>query len=82
MSSLDEFESMFRSASKELFSYEPPGVREVTIVTDLDGEGAAAFGRQVTQLLEHALPAPPHVTEINGQGSWFWSLQRRRARFT
>ncbi len=43
MSTLDHFESAFRSAAKVGFGWAPPSVRKILIVSDLDPEAAARF---------------------------------------
>ena len=44
---IDEFESLFRSASKERFHYHPLSVRSVLVVTDLQAEPAGMFAADV-----------------------------------
>ena len=51
MTKIDQFESAFRSAAKEVFSYEPIGIDSVLVVTDLEEYPARQFGDQVRQLL-------------------------------
>ena len=43
MTKIDQFESVFRSADKPLFRYEPFAVNSVLVMTDLEGEKAEAF---------------------------------------
>jgi len=43
MTKIDQFESVFRSADKPLFRYDPFVVNSVLVLTDLEGEKAEAF---------------------------------------
>lgn len=43
MTKIDQFESVFRSADKPLFRYDPFVVNSVLVMTDLEGETAEAF---------------------------------------
>jgi len=43
MNKVDQFESSFRSAVKEVYSYTRPELAQVLIVTDLDGDAAGTF---------------------------------------
>jgi len=69
MDKVDQFESAFRSASKDVFHYRPFSVSSVLIVTDLSGAAAERFGADV-----RALTAPLDerqgisYTVIEGQG--------------
>lgn len=51
MSQVDQFESVFKSADKTPFEYEPVRIRCAIIVTDLDESGAAAYATRVQKLL-------------------------------
>ena len=51
MNKVDQFESMFRAAGREVFRYEPTDVRSVLVVTDRDTDGAKAFGDAVRRFL-------------------------------
>ena len=51
MTNVDQFESMFRSASHEVFAYERVDIESVLVVTDLDEAAAGLFGGQVQQFL-------------------------------
>ncbi len=51
MSKVDQFESMFRSASREAFRYEPIKIESVLVVTDLDEPRASAFAEGVHRFL-------------------------------
>ena len=43
MTRVDQFESIFRSASKEVYHFTPPEIRHIHVVTDLDAEAAEEF---------------------------------------
>jgi hypothetical protein len=48
---LDQFESVFKSASKERFVLEPVSIERVAVVTDLDEYGAALFTKYLEDFL-------------------------------
>ncbi len=52
MTNVDQFESMFRAAAREVFRYEPIEVGSVLVVTDLASDEATAFGDRVRDLLK------------------------------
>lgn len=52
MTSVDHFESMFRSASRDIFRYEPVNFDSVLVVTDRNEEAATNFGNRVRQFME------------------------------
>ena len=43
MTRIDQFESVFRSADKPVFQYDPFVVDSVMVLSDLEGEAAEAF---------------------------------------
>lgn len=51
MTQIDQFESVFKAADKPQFVHESVEVNKVLVITDLDGEPAAAHTDQVRQLL-------------------------------
>ena len=51
MSKVDQFESVFRSATKAVFAPDLPSVRKALIVTDLDADGAEQFAGPIRQFL-------------------------------
>ncbi len=51
MTKLDQFESVFRAASKAVFEYERIAVNSVLVVTDQDSDSAARTGEQVGRFL-------------------------------
>ena len=51
MTNVDQFESMFRSASREVFRHERVNIESVLVVTDRDDENAGAFGDRIRQFL-------------------------------
>ncbi len=52
MTNVDQFESMFRSASREVFCYERVEIDSVLVVTDRDATGAKSFGEKVRRFLK------------------------------
>ena len=52
MSNIDEFESLFRRAERDAFTYRPPEVRRVAVLTDRD----EMFGREVEKAARQLLP--------------------------
>jgi len=48
---VDQFESMFRSASREVFRYAQVNFDSVIVITDLDAAQAKAFGEKVREFL-------------------------------
>ncbi len=51
MTNVDQFESMFRSASREVFRHERVNIESVLVVTDGDEQNARHFGNQTRQFL-------------------------------
>ncbi len=51
MTQLDQFESVFRAASKAVFEYQRIAVNSVLVVTDQEGDAAARTGEQVARFL-------------------------------
>lgn len=51
MTKLDQFESVFRAASKAVFEYERIAIKSVLVVTDQEEEAAARTGEQVVKFL-------------------------------
>lgn len=62
MSNVDQFESMFRAAEREVFGYERIGIESVLMVTDLDAERAGVFGERVRSFLS--------VLDLSKPESW------------
>ncbi len=52
MTNVDQFESMFRSASREVFCYERVNIGSVLVVTDRDATGAKSFVEKVRGFLK------------------------------
>ncbi len=52
MTNVDQFESMFRSASREVFRLDRINIKSVLVVTDRDEEMARRFGHQLRQFLK------------------------------
>lgn len=51
MTNVDQFESMFRSASRDVFRHKPVEFDSVLVVTDRDVENAKVFGNTVRKFL-------------------------------
>ncbi len=51
MTNVDQFESMFRSASREVFRHERVNIESALVVTDRDEEKAGFFADQIRQFL-------------------------------
>ena len=51
MTRIDQFESVFKSAAKTVFSYEEINLTSGLVVTDLDESAASAFGDRVRGFL-------------------------------
>lgn len=51
MTNVDQFESMFRSASREVFRYERVDIESVLVVADRGREEAGAFGNKIRDFL-------------------------------
>jgi len=52
MSRLDQFESVFKSAAKATFTFEPVSINRVLILTDLEADAAAVYARRVRDFLQ------------------------------
>lgn len=61
MDKVDQFESAFRAAAKDVFHYQRLDVRSVLVVTDLDRSAAAAVEEEVRGVTS-ALPDASYVT--------------------
>lgn len=61
MSNLDQFESAFRSAAKDVFHYRRVAIRSVLVVTDLTGAAAEQF-KAVVERFTAALTAHEEVS--------------------
>ncbi len=53
---IDEFESIFRSADKPVFHFEPPNVRKILLMSDLSGNDAQTFEERVRHFVESGEP--------------------------
>lgn len=62
MLNLDEFESVFRSASKEPFSFSPPDPKHVLVITDISGDELEAYMAAVKELLA---PMSARCSDLN-----------------
>ncbi len=70
MTNVDQFESMFRSASRELFRLDRINIDSVLVVTDRDEEMARSFGDRLRQFLK-VLSADRKVQWRDVNGSEF-----------
>ncbi len=70
MTNVDQFESMFRSASREVFRHEWVNIESVLVVTDRDEENARLFGDRIRRFLK-VLSADEKVRWRNVNGSEF-----------
>ncbi len=70
MTTVDQFESMFRSASHELFKLERIDIVSVLVVTDRDEPGARRFGDRLREFLK-VLDADDKVRWREVEGSEF-----------
>lgn len=52
MTKIDQFESLFRAAERELYTHEPVQMAEVLVITDRDPDGARVFGDEVRRFLK------------------------------
>ena len=66
MDKVDQFESAFRAAAKDVFHYQRLDVRSVLVVTDLDRSAAAAVEEEVRGVTS----ALPDVNNLNEFGSY------------
>ena len=57
MAELDEFESIFKSASKRRYEHAPVEIRRALVITDLGGDAARLFSKDVRDFLSGVLPA-------------------------
>ena len=53
---IDEFESIFRSADKPIFHFEPPEVGKILLMSDLSGREAQTFEERLRQFVESGEP--------------------------
>ena len=66
MSKVDQFESAFRSASKEVYEYQAPAIRSVLVVTDLEPDKTETFSQQLAKFLQ-VLGNDLHWQVISGE---------------
>lgn len=64
MSTIDQFESVFRSAVKESYQPTPFPLRELLLVTDLSGEEEGLYLAEVKRFFE-GLSARPQITSLS-----------------
>ncbi len=51
MTNIDQFESVFKSASKSVYEYQPVDIETILVVTDLPEEGTKTFTQKVRDFL-------------------------------
>ncbi len=61
MSKVDQFESRFRAAVKEVYRYRPPELSKVLVITDLDREAATTFADGCRRFLDVLAAARWHT---------------------
>ncbi len=67
MTNVDQFESMFRSASREVFQHERVNIESILVVTDRDEKNARLFGDQIRQFLAFInADEKVHWRDVNG----------------
>ncbi len=74
MTRIDQFESVFKSAVKTVFSYEELRFASGLVVTDLEKDAASAFGERVRGFLT-GLGLPPRLTWRDVHGGEFRSAE-------
>ena len=73
MTNVDQFESMFRSASREVFRHDRVNIESVLVVTDRDEENAKQFGDQIRRFLS-VISADEKVRWRDVNGSEFQTV--------
>jgi len=68
MTKLDQFESTFRAAAKEVFAFEPPALTRISVVTDMNAENTAALTAEIRDFLRVLDRGDPAWTTIPGDG--------------
>ena len=66
---VDEFESVFRAADKAHFTYAPPSLGRVLVISDLEGDALAQYVAACQRLLEPGVD-PAVRWDVRGKGSW------------
>ena len=88
MTRIDQFESVFKSADKPLFRYEPFSIGSLMVLTDLDDEAAESFAafEKTGPWLKHIPQQAGSVvifTEALAHGTLPWTADHeRRALFS
>ncbi len=70
MSQVDQFESVFRSALKEIYSYQALEIRSVLLITDLQGDQARAYQQKTEGFLRKSRGVN-HTEYLMVQGNEF-----------
>ena len=66
MTKVDQFESVFKAATKTTFQIQPLSIDKILVVTDLEREAAESFGRQVQGFLGVLKDDSPHWQTVTG----------------
>ena len=66
MSTLDHFESAFRSAAKDQFRWQAPTLRKILVVSDRNRTEAEPYVQALQTFLEPIL-VPPRPQELQAQ---------------
>ena len=67
MTKVDQFESVFRSAAKEVYTFGRVAVEKVLVVVDLDAERAEAFTARLRAFLQVLGDEPEWTTVVPGE---------------
>jgi len=70
MTKLDHFESAFRSASKDTFSWVPPTIAKILVATDLDAEASASYEAALRGFLSATLAGTEPSWRSVGAGDY------------
>ena len=70
MSTVDQFESVFKAAAKTTYQHEKPTLGKVVLVTDLEDAEANLFLQSVRKFFSKVLPEDDSEWEVLGRGSY------------
>lgn len=79
MTRIDQFESVFKAASRDVYEHRGIAVRKVLVVTDLNTEAASAWAGKVRDLLAVLRPGEPEWTVRGGEERTVGELLERVA---
>jgi len=66
MTNVDQFESTFRAAAKEVFEFRPVSIDRVLVITDLDADEAEALTTRIRRFLRTIDPGDDGWTVLHG----------------